>query len=160
DRAIFDETGAVREYQSVGRDITAQKEAEEALKQSEARFRNLFSNMSAGVAIYGVVEDGKDFIFREINPAVERIENVRRVDVIGKSVLEVFPGVKEFGLFEVFQRVWRTGIPEQHPVSEYRDGRISGWRENTIYRLPSGEVVSIYEDVTGKKQAEEAIRLS
>ncbi|MCP1716137.1 PAS domain S-box-containing protein [Methanocalculus alkaliphilus] len=36
DRAIFDSSGKVTEYQSVGRDITIQKEAEEALFQQSA----------------------------------------------------------------------------------------------------------------------------
>jgi PAS domain S-box-containing protein len=41
DRAIFSDTGVVLEYQSVGRDITDQKQAEDALKQSEEKYRVL-----------------------------------------------------------------------------------------------------------------------
>ncbi|OPX67603.1 MAG: putative diguanylate cyclase [Methanoregulaceae archaeon PtaB.Bin056] len=157
---IRDQEGRAIRMVGAMQDLTERMRMVDALRESEARFRNLFSHMSAGVAIYRAVQNGEDFIFIEVNPAVERIEKVRREDTIGRSVLEVFPGIKEFGLFDVFQRVWRTGIPEHHPISEYRDGRISGWRENTVFRLPSGEIVSIYEDVTEKKQAEEAIRLS
>ena len=43
----------------------------------------------------------------------------------------------------------------------YKDHRISGWRENYIYKLPSGEIVAVYNDVTESKIAkEEAIRAS
>ncbi|HOT04310.1 MAG TPA: PAS domain S-box protein, partial [Methanolinea sp.] len=160
DRAIFDDSGNVKEYQSVGRDITAQKEAEEALRENEERFRNLFLHIHAGVVIYEAVRNGEDFIIKEINPAVERIEKVKKDEVIGRSVLEAFPGVKEFGLFDVFQEVWRTGVPIDYPVSFYRDERISGWRDNFVSRLPSGEIVAIYDDVTEKKQAEEALKAS
>ncbi|HPQ76082.1 MAG TPA: PAS domain S-box protein [Methanoregulaceae archaeon] len=160
DRAFFDDSGRVKEYQSVGRDITAQKEAEAALHESEERFRNLFLNMHAGVAIYEAVGNGEDFVIRDINPEVERIEKVKRDEVIGRSVLEVFPGIQEFGLFDVFSRVWKTGEPIEHPVSMYRDDRIVGWRDNFVYRLPSGEVVAIYEDVTVQKQAAEALSQS
>ena len=52
-------------------------------------------------------------------------------------------------------RVWKTGMPECHPVSLYQDERISGWRENHVYKLPSGEIVAVYDDVTEQKQADQ-----
>ena len=42
----------------------------------------------------------------------------------------------------------------------YRDARTIGWRENYVYKLPSGEIVAVYEDVTERKQAEEALYAS
>jgi PAS domain S-box-containing protein len=138
------------------KDITEHSQAEEALKASEERFRQMFDNMNNAVAVYEAVANGADFIFKDFNNAAERIEGVARQDLIGKSVVEVFPGVKEFGLFDVFQRVWRTGKSEHHPISLYEDRRIVGWRENFVYKLPSGEIVAIYDDVTRIKQAEES----
>jgi PAS domain S-box-containing protein len=148
---------AVEHVAVFSRDVTDRKKAELALQESEARFKDLFSNMSSGVAIYKATPDGSDFIIRDINHAVERIEQVRKDEIVGRKLLDVFPGVKEFGLFAVLQRVAQTGIAESHPIAMYRDNRISGWRENYVYRLPSGEVVALYEDVTEKKQAEEAL---
>jgi len=119
---------------------------------------DFFDRRGLAVAVYEAVDNGKDFVFREFNKTGERIELVKREDLIGKSVQEVFPSISECGLFDGIVRVWQTGIPELHPPVYYRDSRIEGWRENYLYRLPSGEVVTVYDDVTEKKSAEGALR--
>jgi PAS domain S-box-containing protein len=142
------------------RDITERKKSEEKIRENEERFKGLFDHMSSGVIIYEAVDDGNDFIFKNLNKAAEKIENVKRKIIIGRSVLEVFPGVKDFGLFDVFDRVWKTGKPEHHPVALYKDNRIAGWRENYVFKMPSGEIVAVYDDVTQRKIAEEKIEES
>ena len=141
-------------------DITERKKAEEVLKQSEIRYRNLFENMSEGVAVYKAEQDGKDFIFVDFNAAAERIDKKDRREIIGQSILDAFPGVTEFGLFETIQRVWLTGEPQRLPIAHYKDDSIQGWRDNFVYKLPSGEVVVAYSDETERQRAEEALRLS
>ena len=134
--------------------------AETALRASEERFRGIFEHTNSGVAVYQAVDDGEDFVFVDFNARGEQIENVSRENVIGKRVTEVFPGVVEFGLLDVFRRVWRTGEPEHHPITMYRDDRLQGWRENYVYRLHGGEVVAVYEDITDRMQREESLRES
>ena len=56
--------------------------------------------------------------------------------------------------------IWKQGKPEYHPVSEYKDERIVGWRQNYVYKLPSGEIVAVYDDITERKRAELAMRMS
>ena len=135
DQALFDDDGKIIEYQSIGEDITERKQAEEKLKLSETRYRELFNNMNSGVAVYEVGDEGQDFVFSDFNSGAEKIENVIKAELIGRNVLDVFPGIKDFGLYKVLQRVWKTGQPEHHPVSIYHDGRITGWRENYVYNF-------------------------
>ena len=123
----------------------------------EERYRELFENINTCVAVYEAVDDGEDFIFTDFNRAAEETENVKREEVLGKRVTEVFPGVEEFGLLDVLRRVYRTGNPEHYPLTQYRDERINGWRENFVYRLPSGEVVAVYEDRTKEKHLQEEL---
>jgi PAS domain S-box-containing protein len=133
---------------------------EDQLKEYQAKFKVLFDNVSSGVAIYEARNDGEDFVFVDFNAAAEEIDNIKKEDLIGKSVVEVFPGVREFGLFDVFQRVYKTGTPEHHPISVYKDERITGWRENFVFRLPSGQIVAVYDDVSARKRTELVTRMT
>ena len=138
----------------------SQQHPEDELKEYQAKFKTLFDNVSSGVAIYEARNDGEEFVFVDFNAAAEEIDQITKEELIGKSVTEVFPGVKEFGLFDVFRRVYKTGTPEHHPVSVYKDERIAGWRENYVYRLPSGQVVAIYDDVSARKRTELMTRMT
>ncbi|HUU20470.1 MAG TPA: PAS domain S-box protein [Sedimentisphaerales bacterium] len=138
----------------------SQQHPEDELKEYQAKFKALFDNVCSGVAIYEARNDGEDFVFVDFNAAAEEIDHIKKEELIGKSVTEVFPGVKEFGLFEVFQRVYKTGTPEHHPISVYKDERIAGWRENYVYRLPSGQIVAIYDDVSARKRTELMTRMT
>jgi PAS domain S-box-containing protein len=144
--------------QGIWRDIAKRKKIERELRESETRFRELFNNMSSGVAVYEAVDNGQDFVFKDFNNAGQKIDNINKKDVLGKRVTEVFPGIKEMGLQDVFQRVWLSGKAEHHPAVIYKDKRIMGWRENHVYKLPGGEIVSVYDDVTEQIQARENLQ--
>ena len=120
-------------------------------------FRELLNYMRNGVAVYRTEDNGDDFVFVEYNKAAERIDGLERENVLGKKVSQVFPGISGFGLFDVLRKVWLTGEPEYHPRSFYYDNRISGWRENYIYKLGSGEVVAVYNDITDNVALEERV---
>ena len=113
-----------------------------------------------GVAVYRPVEDAADFVFVELNPAGQRMDQVSRAQVVGRRVTEVFPGVEDFGLLDVLRRVWRTGVSETLPDSQYCDHRLTAWRRNRAYRLPSGFVATVYQDVTTEVEAETARQAS
>jgi PAS domain S-box-containing protein len=149
-------------YAMIGmaRDITKEKDMEEKLKESEIRYRNMFKNIQTAVAVYKAVDKGNNFVFVDFNPAAEKIEKIKKKDIVGKKVTKAFPGVKKFGLLEVFKRVWKTGRSEEFPTALYKDRRIVGWRENFVYKLPSGEIVAAYTDQTKRKIAEDKLKES
>ncbi len=81
-------------------------------------------------------------------------------DVVGKSIFQAWPKVRDYGLIDVFQRIIKTGNHEHYPAKLYADGKLQRWFENFVYQLPTGEIVAVYNDVTENKKAEEEINKS
>ena len=124
------------------------------------RYKGILDGLNNGLAVFSATGDGTDFIFVDLNTAFEKIERIDRKSVIGKSITEIFPMVKDLGLFNTLQRVWETGHPADLPTLKYNDGRISGWRKNYVFKLPTGEIVSWSRDETHQKAKELALRQS
>ncbi len=141
-------------------DITERKEIEMQHRLSEERFQQLFDNMFNGVALYQPINDGEDFIILDLNKEGEKLSNIKREDIIEKKVTEIFPSIKDIGLFKVFQEVNITGKPKHFPLTRYEDKRITQWVENHIYKLPGGQIVAIYKDSSAEKLAQDELRES
>jgi len=138
-------------------DITDRKKASEVILNSEIRYRELFNGSKQGIAVYEVYNGGQDFIIKDFNKSAEKIENISKDKVIGRKVSEVFPGVKNLGLLDIFRKVYESGVPQFFPAGVYEDGKVLSWRENYVYKLYSGEIVALYEDVSERKKFEEDI---
>lgn len=141
--------------QKLKKEIENHAKTEKILRVSEERYRGITQSTASCIAVYEPVDDGQNFRFIEINPMTEKVENITNDEVIGRLVTDVFPGVIEFGLFKVFQEVYQSGKPQHFPVGIYKDDRIKGYRENYVYKLSSGEIVAVYQDVTERKRAEQ-----
>jgi len=120
------------------------------------RLFSILNQIPQGVAAYA--KEGDNFIFVLYNQAGSDMDGVAIIDAIGKSVTEVFPGVADFGLLDVFYRVYETGQPEQHPVSLYQDDKLTAYRENYVFKLPTGEIAAVYTDETDKHMIETQYR--
>ena len=101
---------------AAARDVSARKQAEEALQESEEYYRSLFNNMLNGYAYCQMYfEQGRpvDFIFLNVNKAFGDLTGLK--DVIGKKVSEAIPGIRESDpeFLEMCGRVALTGIPER-----------------------------------------------
>jgi len=160
DRAIFDEAGRVVEYQSVGRDITERRLAEEALRASEERYR-------------AIVEDQTEFVCRSlpdttltfVNETYARYFGSTPDELIGKRFLRLIPEEDREGVTAYF-----SSLDAEHPIAshEHRVVRSGGeirWQQwsNRAILDEHGNVVeiqSVGRDITEQKRAEEALRES
>jgi len=129
------------------------------LKIGDEVIGNVFRTLDIGIAIHEPIEDGDDYILLELNATAERIDKLKRKDVIGRRLTENFPAVKDIGILDLFKEVYKTGKPLKLPAVEYIDNRISGYRKTSIYKEPSGNLVVVYEDVTDEVKKEKAIEV-
>ncbi len=83
DRAIFDETGSIVEYQSVGRDITEQKLVEEALRNSEKILEGIIEHLPDPTLVINM--NGEVIAW---NRALEVLTGTKASDMLGKGDYE------------------------------------------------------------------------
>lgn len=132
-------------------------EARKDLARSERRYRELFSHMSDGVAIYRRSGDG--FSVVDMNAAGRRIHGIGEGDrLAGERLGDVLPGILDTELPECLDQAEKVGAPKQIPEFFFRDDRGGRWLSADVYRLPTAEVVTIFRDLTREKQAAEMRR--
>ena len=139
-------------------DVERKVAMERTLRESEERHTELVDHMRSGLAVFGVSGDGTEFVVLELNRTGARLSGVDQERVRGASAREVFPWMEEEGMLRACRRVWETGTSEFFPMVPCGDrhGR-SLWNELDVYRVPTGEVVVVYRDITERIHAEGAL---
>lgn len=98
-------------------DISERKKAEQALAESEEKYKSLVMSMDQGLALHEIIldEDGKpvDYVFLDINDSYARLLGTNRETCIGKRIKEVMPLVEEYWI-DVFGKVAITGEPNYY----------------------------------------------
>jgi PAS domain S-box-containing protein len=138
-------------------DITERKRAEEEVRQSEEKFRVLFTRMTEGSALHELVYDASgdpvDYRILDVNPAFERILGLKREDVMGKTSREVY-GVATPPYFELYCLVAETGHPEDFEVFF---PPLNMHFAVSAYSPEHGKFATVFTDITGRRNAEEKI---
>lgn len=122
-------------------------------------FASIIDNLKSGVAVYKATDDGQNFSFIDLNKAGEESSKVKIEEIRGKLITDVFPSVVEMGLLDTMIEVNKTGKPIRHPTTVYQDERITTWVENYIYKIPTQEIIAVYDDLTEQKTQEQELNL-
>jgi len=152
---IRDEDGEPVRTLAVIQDITARKEAEEALRESEARFVKVFRSNPAAICIT-TMQEGR---FIEVNEHFCRLFELTREDLIGQKSMKLDLWDKPDTRAMLMKRLQGHELVRDH---ETRFRRKSGDMIDTLISMelidfPNEDepvVVSMFADITGRKQAE------
>jgi PAS domain S-box-containing protein len=163
-RMTFAGEGAARRPLSLFgtvRDVTAQYAAEAAARAADARFRAVQDASPDGSVLVESVREGDrpdgrivDFAYAYVNPAAERMTGRPAAEMLGRRVLDLFPHVRDEGLFADYVRVVETGDPFVTETEYRHDGMDHGLRL-TVVKVGDGFHVQ-FADVSERLRAERA----
>lgn len=144
-------------------DISKSKRLEAQLQQSLDRFKASVNNMLDSFVILSAMRDEsgliRDFLIEFPNRiACSRLGQEPK-DIIGKTLLEVYPGNRNSTTFASYIQVTETGEPLFIESVYYKDRSVSGYFDVQAVKMGDGVAVS-WRDVTDRHLADEALRLS
>ncbi len=157
---ILDANGQPVRLLAVSRDVTRRHQQEEALRESEERYRTLFNSMDEGYCIIEMIfdEHGKavDYLFLETNASF--IKQCGIQDAVGKRMREIAPNHEEHW-FEIYGNVVKTGeaIRFVHHAKELG----ASWFELYAFQLGGRESAKVgvtFVNITERMKAEAALR--
>jgi PAS domain S-box-containing protein len=159
-RAVRDASGQVQYYEGSVEDITARKEAEERLRFSESRFRSVWQNSFDGMRLTDELG-----IILAVNPSFCQIVGMRPDELVGRAFTVIYSESED--LADMMQK-YQQRLAERQIGSQlerqvvFRSGRMVDVElSNSFIELEEGRclILSIFRDVTIRKQAEERERL-
>lgn len=100
---VFTDACGLQKTSMTIKDITEKKNLEKAFEIERQRFHDLYSQAPSCMGIL----KGSNHIYEMANPLYLTL--IGKKDIIGKTVKEVLPELKEQGIFEILDTVYQTG---------------------------------------------------
>jgi len=140
-------------------EITERKQAEEALRESEEKYRNLFTSTNDGACVHELIyknDKPLDYRISDVNPRYESIIGAKRDDVIGVLGSELY-GSGEAPYLNIYADVVKTGRSKSFETYFAPMGK---YFLISVFSTGAHKFATVFQDITEAKQAEEALRES
>ena len=132
-------------------EIAQYQQTEETLRDSEKRLRTTLDSLLEGCQIISF-----DWRYLYLNDAVVVQARQPREDLLGRTMMQVYPGIETTELFSILQQCMEQRISQQlENEFTFPDGS-KGWFELSIQPVPEG-IFILSQDITDRKWAEEQI---
>lgn len=138
-------------------EIHERKQAEERLKKSEEKFRNLVESSPMGMHMYSLEPDGR-LVFIGANPAADNILGIDNKQFIGKTIEEAFPSLVHTEVPKRYRHACTSDESWQTEQIEYKDKQIKGAFAVTAFQTAPGMMAAMFSDITERKITEEKLR--
>jgi len=133
----------------------------EAFGKSHSRFDTLFNKMLTAVAYYKVITDknGKPlhYVCLEANDAFERETGLKREAYIGKKAKDLWL-TNGSNLHKVIDTYGRVSLSQESLQFEFQMDPLKKWYNISAFSVEKGYFITIFEDITERKQMEEELR--
>jgi|GEM_PF-660141 len=136
------------------REITERKRVEDILHKSEERFRGTLDNMLEGCMLIGY-----DWTYLYVNNSAALHGQETPENIIGRTMLEKYPGVENTEIFAGYKRCMEERIPQHLELPFTFSNDITNWYEHSVQPVPEGIFV-LSLDITERKKNEELLKHS
>ncbi len=128
------------------------------LRKSEEQFRIAQDMSPDGFTILRPVRDAQDqvvdFIWVYENPAIARLNGTDREEVVGRRLLDLFPGHRGTPLLQAYQQVVESGQPHTIETSYSDESMVKPTWFRIVVVPMAGDIAILAQDITERKQAE------